>query len=87
MSITPQNVCNVVTAWQAPRCNGDFVRKVYDGLGQLIQEQRPQQSWGTTIDGCNGGNNSSEVDVNYLYDALGQQDQSFRADCHHGLLH
>ena len=64
---------NVIREWRAPRCNGNFVRKVYDGLGQLIQEQRPQQNWGTSIDGCSGGNNSDEVDLNYQYDAFGRQ--------------
>ncbi|MEZ4616224.1 MAG: hypothetical protein R2867_12080 [Caldilineaceae bacterium] len=41
--------------------------------GQLLQRQRPQQAWRTVVDGCGSGSNSDEVDVNYLYDALGRQ--------------
>ncbi len=64
---------NVITEWRAPRCYGNFSRKLYDGLGQLIQVQGPQQNWSTNIDGCNPGVNAAEVDVSYAYDALGNQ--------------
>ena len=63
---------NVLMEWRAPRCYGNFTRKVYNGLGQLVQEQRPQQGWKTVSDDCNGGtSNAAEVDTNYAYDALG----------------
>ncbi len=64
---------NVITEWRAPRCYGNFNRKVYNGLGQLIQLQGPNQDWRTNVDGCNPGVNAKEVDVNYAYDALGNQ--------------
>ena len=66
---------NLILEWRAPRCYGNFVRKQYNGLGELVQEQRPQQNWTTNTDGCNPGNNYPEVDVNYAYDALGRQTQ------------
>ena len=64
---------NVIEEWHAPRCYGNFSRKVYDGLGQLIQVQGPQQDWTTNRNGCNLTNNGKEVDVSYTYDALGNQ--------------
>ncbi len=64
---------NFVVAWHAPRCYGNFVRSHYNGLGQLVQEQRPRQEWRTNIDGCNPGSYAPEVDVNYSYDALGNR--------------
>ena len=64
---------NVVTEWRAPRCYGNFSRKLYDGLGQLIQVQGPQQDWTVNKDGCSPGSNLKEVDVSYDYDALGNQ--------------
>ena len=63
---------NLILEWRAPRCYGNFVRKQYNGLGELVQEQRPQQNWTTNVDGCNPGANYPEVDVNYAYDALGR---------------
>jgi RHS repeat-associated protein len=64
---------NVTLEWRAPRCYGGFTRRVYDGLGQLVQEQGPQQDWRTNVDGCSPGLNYAEVDVNYAYDSLGRQ--------------
>ncbi len=65
----------VVIEQHSPRCAGNFVRKHYNGLGQLVQEQRPQATWTiNTADDCTGVRNiSPEVDVNYAYNGLGQQ--------------
>src|SRR4029453_8710027 len=62
----------IVTEWHAPRCYGNFVRKQYDGLGQLVVEQRPDQQWETVVDGCGAANQGQEIDTYYLYDAFGQ---------------
>ena len=64
---------NVVVEWHAPRCYGNFVRRHYNGLGQLVQEQTPHQDWTANTDGCNPGDNHNEIDVSYQYDALGNQ--------------
>ncbi|MEZ4736337.1 MAG: RHS repeat-associated core domain-containing protein [Caldilineaceae bacterium] len=57
---------NIVTEWRNPRAEGNFVRKLYNGLGELIQEQRPYQNWAAT-------SGAQEVMVDYLYDARGRQ--------------
>lgn len=63
----------IVTEARSPRCYGNFTRKHYNGLGQLVQVQSPQQNWARTWDGCTASNtNGDEVDVDYTYDALGQ---------------
>ncbi|RIK46104.1 MAG: hypothetical protein DCC57_15840, partial [Chloroflexi bacterium] len=62
----------IVTEWRAPRCYGNFVRRHYNGLGQLIIEQRPDQSWQTSVDGCGGADQGQEIDTYYAYDALGR---------------
>jgi hypothetical protein len=62
----------IVTEWRAPRCYGNFVRHHYNGLGQLIIEQRPDQSWQTSVDGCGSTNEGQEIDRYYTYDALGR---------------
>ncbi|MCB0122730.1 MAG: hypothetical protein KDE58_10830, partial [Caldilineaceae bacterium] len=64
---------NVITDWVAPRCYGNFTRKVYNGMGQLIQVQSPQQDWAYTYDGCTVTTVNKEVDVSYQYDAFGNQ--------------
>ena len=33
---------NIIVTQGLPRCEGNFVRKLYDGIGQLIQEQAPR---------------------------------------------
>ncbi|MCB0141294.1 MAG: hypothetical protein KDE50_15415, partial [Caldilineaceae bacterium] len=67
---------NMITEWSQPRCLGNFVRRVYNGLGQLVQEQRPNENWATSVDGCAAGSNSDEIDVSYAYNSLGQQTQA-----------
>jgi RHS repeat-associated protein len=62
----------IVTEWRSPRCYGNFVRRHYNGLGQLIIEQRPDQSWQTSVDGCGGADQGQEIDTYYAYDALGR---------------
>jgi RHS repeat-associated protein len=54
-----------VLEWRNPRSEGNFVRKLYNGLGELIQEQRAYQNWTAT--------NGQEIITDYLYDALGRQ--------------
>lgn len=51
--------------WRNPRSEGNFVRKVYNGWGELIQEQRAYQNW--------TAGNGQEIITDYLYDALGRQ--------------
>ncbi|MEM7538762.1 MAG: RHS repeat-associated core domain-containing protein, partial [Chloroflexota bacterium] len=63
----------VVSEWQSPRCEGNFVRKHYNGLGQLVAEQHPAQGWQIAIDGCGTGARHPEVDTYYKYDSLGRQ--------------
>ena len=63
----------VVTEWRAPRCYGNFVRRHYNGLGQLVQEQHPDDDWRTDMDGCTPGVNYPEIDVDFAYDGLGHQ--------------
>ena len=55
----------MMTEWQNPRAEGNFVRKHYNGLGQLVLEQTPYANWSS------GGGN--EIHVNYAYDGLGRQ--------------
>ena len=59
---------STITEWRNPRAEGNFVRKVYNGLGQLIQEQGPYQDWATGT--------GQEVIRDYLYDAVGNQTRS-----------
>lgn len=52
-----------------PSAEGNFVRKHYDGLGQLVLEQMPYQDWmsnGSTATG-------QEIHVNHQYDGLGRE--------------
>ncbi|RIK48220.1 MAG: hypothetical protein DCC57_13555, partial [Chloroflexi bacterium] len=62
----------IATEWRAPRCQGNFVRKHYDGLGRLVAEQRAYQNWSHAVDGCGTANQGQEIQVNYAYDALDQ---------------
>ena len=63
-----------VSEWRAPRCDGNFVRRHYNGFGQLTQEQRPGQGWSLPHEGCGSAVSPlPEVDVDYLYDGLGRQ--------------
>jgi RHS repeat-associated protein len=64
---------NIVVEWHAPRCQGNFVRKLYDGFGQLIQTQSPQHNWSVVVDGCGTANSTPQVVVDYAYDGLGRQ--------------
>ncbi|MEI2652486.1 MAG: hypothetical protein V9G12_10085 [Microthrixaceae bacterium] len=68
----------VITEWRNPRCAGNFVRRHYNGLGQLMQEQRPAQNWQMDHETCTGKTPSlPEVDIDYGYDGLGRlQSQS-----------
>ena len=66
---------NMVNEWYAPRCEGNFVRRHYNGFGQLVQEQRPADEWRTDVDGCTPGANYPEIDVHFAYDGLGRQSQ------------
>jgi len=59
---------NVVVESNAP---SNFVRKHYNGLGQLMYEQRPHQDW--VLGDCP---NCNEVDVSFAYDGLGRQKQA-----------
>ncbi len=70
---TEGGATTVVTEWRAPRCYGNFVRRHYNGLGQLVQEQHPADDWRTGIDGCTPGANYPEIDVDFAYDGLGRQ--------------
>jgi len=63
---------NVVVTQSQPRCEGNFVRKLYDGFGQLIQEQTPRQGWQTRMGGCSDVENALETVVDYAYDGLGR---------------
>ncbi|MEM7127794.1 MAG: hypothetical protein AAF702_15790, partial [Chloroflexota bacterium] len=62
---------NVIAEARAPRCYGNFVRRHYNGLGQLVLKQTPQQNWSTNVDGCSPGEQRDEVDLDYGYDSLG----------------
>ena len=63
----------VVTEAHAPRCEGNFVRKHYNGLGQLVAEQKPDQDWTWTADDCTLPTQLKEIETLYAYNALGQQ--------------
>ena len=63
---------NVIVTQSQPRCEGNFVRKLYDGFGQLIQQQSPRQGWETTLHGCSEVENRLETVVDYGYDGLGR---------------
>jgi len=62
----------VVTEWRAPRCDGNFVRQHYNGLGQLVATQTPDQDWALSADGCLRTQNTNELETLTSYDALGQ---------------
>jgi hypothetical protein len=64
-----------VSEWRAPRCAGNFVRRHYNGFGQLTQEQGPDDGWSYAIDRLREHASVAlpEVDVDYLYDGLGRQ--------------
>jgi RHS repeat-associated protein len=65
---------HVAVEWRAPRCYGNFVRRIYNGLGQLVQEQRANDAWQYPVEGCGEKPPASpEIDVDYLYDGLGRQ--------------
>jgi len=64
---------NVVVEWHHPRCRGNFSRKLYNGFGELIQEQGPDENWTTNMDGCNPGSAGGEVVVTHTYDGLGRK--------------
>ncbi|MCL4835903.1 MAG: hypothetical protein KJZ86_25920, partial [Caldilineaceae bacterium] len=64
---------NIVLEWSLPRCYGNFSRQLYNGFGQLIQSQGPDENWTTNMDGCNPGTAGGEVVVDYAYDGLGRQ--------------
>jgi RHS repeat-associated protein len=65
---------HVTVEWRAPRCYGNFVRRIYNGLGQLVQEQRANDAWQYPMEGCGEKPPASpEIDVDYLYDGLGRQ--------------
>ncbi|MBV7329118.1 hypothetical protein KFU94_12855 [Chloroflexi bacterium TSY] len=74
-SLSGQQTYIVVEA-HAPRCHGNFVRRHYNGLGELVVEQRPWQDWEHSQDGCGSQTGvGHEVDTYYQYDALGNQTQ------------
>ena len=64
---------NIVETQRLPHCEGNFVRKLYDGFGRLIQEQAPRQGWETKERGCSAVENRLETVVSYGYDGLGRQ--------------
>jgi len=72
-SADPSQKANIVVEWRAPRCDGNFTRKLYNGFGQLVQMQTPQESWALSVDGCNKTTNVAEIVTDYAYDALGRQ--------------
>jgi RHS repeat-associated protein len=61
----------VVVEWRNPRCMGNFERRHYNGLGQLVRQQRPQQEWTLSVEGCTPGQSGGEVDIDSAYNALG----------------
>ena len=63
---------NIIVTQSRPRCEGNFVRKLYDGFGQLVQQQSPRQGWETTQHGCSDVENRLETVVDYGYDGLGR---------------
>ena len=63
---------NIIVTRGLPRCEGNFVRKLYDGIGRLIQEQAPRQGWETTQHGCSTVDNQLETVVDYGCDGLGR---------------
>ncbi|MCX6048527.1 MAG: hypothetical protein NT075_25770, partial [Chloroflexi bacterium] len=64
-----------ITEWHAPRCEGNFVRKHYNGLGQLVAEQKPDQVWQifAPTENCNNSSNLNEIETLYAYDSQGNQ--------------
>ncbi len=68
---------NVVVEWNEPRCQGNFVRRHYNGLGQLVKQQMPDDYWRIgQLDGdgsCEQADDFNEIDTDYEYDALGNQ--------------
>ena len=63
---------NVIVTQSQPHCEGNFVRKLYNGFGQLIQEHMPRQGWETMMGGCSDVENPLETVVDYAYDGLGR---------------
>ena len=63
---------NIIVTRGLPRCEGNFVRKLYDGIGRLIQEQAPRQGWETTQHGFSTVDNQLETVVDYGCDGLGR---------------
>jgi len=45
----------------------------YNGLGQLVAEQKPDQDWSITTDNCTRPSKLNDIETLYAYDALGQQ--------------
>lgn len=72
-SLSGNQTAYIVREWRAPRCYGNFVRRHYDGLGQLILDQQPDEAWEAAMDGCGSGNLGQEIEHYYAYDALGNQ--------------
>ncbi|MDQ3247927.1 MAG: hypothetical protein M3Q45_01850, partial [Chloroflexota bacterium] len=62
----------VVTEWRAPRCEGTFVRRHYNGLGQLVITQTPDQLWADGVDGCTPTEIFNEIETLVSYNGLGQ---------------
>ena len=68
----------VIKESHAPHECGTFVRRHYNGLGQLVKEQRPDQFWAADNNNCiaytpSSGHIDQEIDVGYRYDSLGNQ--------------
>ena len=49
------------------------MRRHYNGLGQVVIEQKPAQNWSDAVEGCGTPNTGQEVDTYFAYDALGNQ--------------
>lgn len=66
---------NVIVEWNAPRCDGNFTRRLYNGWGQLIQQQTPTQNRFINAAGenCSNGDSGQRAVIDYQYDSLGNQ--------------
>jgi RHS repeat-associated protein len=62
----------IISEWRAPRCEGNLVRRHYNGLGQLVTEQSSFEDWKGNVDGCNPGTLGREIVTWSSYDALGK---------------